>query len=91
MKRITHLLSWALLVTMIVTGSCSKGGSGGSGNPPPPPPPPPGQTLKVEPSKTTMFSDGWEEITFVVKDQNNQVVPTVQLYVNNVAHNRSTF
>ena len=92
MKKFTTLLTWALLLSLIITESCSKGGSGGGGNPPPPPPPPPGASLTVIPSKTTMWADGWEEVGFVVKNQNNQeVTSSSQIYINNALHNRATF
>ena len=91
MKKFNHLLSWSLFAIMLISISCSKGGSGGGGNPPPPPPPP-GQTLTVIPSKTAMYADGWEEITFTVKNQNNlDVTSASQIYVNNSVHGASTF
>lgn len=92
MKNFTTLVAWSLILTMVITESCSKGGSGGGSPAPPPPPPPPGTTITVSSNKTTLFADGWDEVTFTVKNQNNvDVTGSSQIYIDNMLYTKSTF
>lgn len=67
--------------------SCSKDGSSGGNNDNPPP----AAGLTVSLSKNQIFADGWEEVSFTVKDQNNNDVTAAStIYVNGSAHSGTT-
>lgn len=92
MKKFNPILALLALSGIIALESCSKGGSSGGGGGTPPPPPPPAGGITVTASKTNMFADNWDEVTFTVKDQNGTDVTSAStIYINNVQRNGNLF
>jgi len=88
MKKIRLIACWCILPAVIIFQSCSKSGSGGGTVNPPAP----ANKLTLTLGKTTITADGFEESSFVVKDQNgNDVTSSCLFFVNDQGHAATSF
>lgn len=80
------ILSFFLTITfgsLLISCSKSGGGGNGGGNPAEPAP-------QLTMSKTSIVGDGWENVEFYAKDQNNNdITASCQFFVDNVQINRN--
>ena len=73
-----------LVSAILLIGACTKKTTTG-GTVTPPPPPPPANTLAVTLSNPQIIANGWDETSFIVKDQSGtDVTVGSEIYIDNV-------